>query len=137
MIILIVLAILCLSNEEGSKMERQLRCACLHKSQSEWSGMCAMSALLGCNVECITTSLQTHKPSRQEAKNHRLFQLLAKETGEQHVGLQFYTKFDGCRGANASLSCMNSEFWQARIKAETRSTPKPTLLKKQQRSWLS
>ena len=39
----------------------------LRKSQSEWSGMCAMSALLGRDVECVTMSLQTHKPSRQEA----------------------------------------------------------------------
>ena len=48
-------------------MERQLRRAWLHKGQSEWPGMCAMSALLGRDVECVTTSLQTHKPSRQEA----------------------------------------------------------------------
>ena len=60
-------AILCLSNAEGSEMERQLRRAWLHKSQSEWSRMCEMSALLGLDVECFTTSLQTHKPSRQDA----------------------------------------------------------------------
>ena len=49
-------------------MERQQRRAWLHKSQSEWSGMCgAMSELLGRDVKCVTTSLQTHKLSRQEA----------------------------------------------------------------------
>ena len=57
---------------------------------------------------------------RVRAKTHQLFQILAKKMGAKHLGLLYQTKFDGYRGVNAFLGCMNSTikwkhfFWKTK-----------------------
>ena len=52
-----------LLNVETLQVERELRLIWLHKSYSERSWLCAVSSLLGHDVKCVITTLQT--------KNHR------------------------------------------------------------------
>ena len=43
-------------------------------------------------IEVMDVAVKVINFIRLKAKTHRLFQLLAKEMGVQHVGLLFYTK---------------------------------------------
>ena len=55
----------------------------------------ASKTLLLHMVEVMDVAVKVTTFIRSRAKNHRLFQLLAKEMRVQHVGLLFYTKVHG------------------------------------------
>ena len=65
-------------------------------TSSHWSlhqNTLASKTLLLHLIEVMDVAVKVINFIRSRATNHRLFQLLAKEMGAQHVGLLFYTKF--------------------------------------------